>query len=919
MHEHPPDAAARLTRAALLRRFDRALLRAALELSADEAEAIVGGAAVEALGGGWFRLRPEVAARAAAQLRAGSPADEAAIHRRAFEHYLARLRGAGRGPADEDECMHHLDALYILEGAQGQWAQLVAHAGAARGARITQRRHLQRLAMVEGYSAIYQMEIERGEAILAELLGEEVIDPDVRVKALKGLADGASYRGRYGEAIARYERMHQAASAAGDQVYQGLALLNMGAVYQELDQSELALEQCERSLALFRAGGDRQREGYALYHAALYSLFVGRWDAARRYSTAAEEQFERLGLRGYLGFVHWVQGFLADIFDDVAAAEAAYLRALAAAEQPPHGHPTLAADTLLHLGLLAHSQGRLGAALAHYDRALAQAARLDREHQVCLLHFRRGQAFELLGRPGRAFLAYRAAIRGVERMGGSTTREDVKISLLGTTQQIYEAMVLLCLSFRERPGGAAWVARALHYVERARSRTFLDALARKAGDAQPLAAEAASPATLGEIQQRLPHDALLVEYFTTGVRPRGEHLVARVPPGNRRLRELLVLPARTVAFAIGHDRCEVFFPVLDPNRVRPLADDRHPGRHLLLGAMPVTLYEQLVAPVAALLAGRRLLYLVPHGPIHYVPFAALRTPGGASMLDLSTGGDGAGLALAQAPSATILVRSCLGAPPAGGTAALALGFNDAGGAQPLRFAEAEAEHIAGLLGGATLTGAQPKRERLRSAGRGLRHLHIAGHALFTPRDPLGSWLLLGDGEQLSAREIIGGIDLGVELVTLSSCTSGVSHVVPGDELLGLSRALLYAGAPTIVCTRWEAVDIVALVVMDRFYRELRRHSPAVALRNAQVAVRNMSYAELAQLLAGWVAEGGALAAAIGDPDLLLQEVVMVARSAEGGPAAGEPPAQGIGTAPDPEQRPFAAPLLWAPFMVIGRA
>ena len=79
----------------------------------------------------------------------------------------------------------------------------------------------------------------------------------------------------------------------------------------------------------------------------------------------------------------------------------------------------------------------------------------------------------------------------------------------------------------------------------------------------------------------------------------------------------------------------------------------------------------------------------------------------------------------------------------------------------------------------------------------MRWLHIAGHARFDPHDPLGSYLLLGDGDKLSARAIIHDLDLAVDLVTLSSCTSGVTHVVPGDELRGLQRALLYAGAPTV--------------------------------------------------------------------------------------------------------------------------
>jgi CHAT domain-containing protein len=224
---------------------------------------------------------------------------------------------------------------------------------------------------------------------------------------------------------------------------------------------------------------------------------------------------------------------------------------------------------------------------------------------------------------------------------------------------------------------------------------------------------------------------------------------------------------------------------------------------------------------------------------------------------------------------------------------LALGYNDQGD-ERLRFAEAEARHIARQLNGAALVGPAPKSEPLIAAGQQARWLHIAGHAVFKPEDPLSSELRLGAGDSLSARTIMQRLDLRVDLVTLSACTSGLSHVVPGDELLGLQRALLYAGAPTVVCTLWEAADMVALLIMERFYAGLLAgQSPAAALRAAQVAVREMSGRELAEILRRWRTES---ADAIGAAD----ELPVVS----------------------PDQydiRPFSEPLYWATFMLIGRA
>lgn len=924
-----PERRALLARCAPLRRFDRDILCELLGCDPATADALLASPEVEPFGEG-FHLRPTVASVFREQLLADDPHAEAALHSQAFALYLARLQrvpGAARAIADEDECLYYLDALFMHLANRLQWQTLRRYAVQALRARPQRLKHRRRLIAFAGYAAIRLQKYARGETLLTGLLGAAELEPDVKLKAIKALADGSWFRSRYGEAAVRYEQLYQAAREVGDATYQGMALLNRSIVFHELGVYDRALDGAERSLAILRASGDQTRAAHALYHVALYSLHLGRWDAARDSWDEAAIQYERLGLLNYLGFISWCQGLLAHIFGDAAASEAAYLRGLAIAESTDDEEPSLALDSYVNLGALHHSFGDHLRALDAYERALAYARRLDRDHQICLIHFRRGQVFERLGRPGRAFLAYRSAIAYAERVGATTTREDIKIGLLGTTQQVYEAMVLLCAAFHERGGKVDWAAQAFGYVERARSRAFLDALAQKSSSVQLDWLEAAAPASLPEIQAGLPDDALLIEYFTTGVLPRGEFLINRLPPANRALRDLLALQPQVLAFAIDRRRCTLFEPALDPNRLRPLLGDRHPGRHLLLGSLPRTLHEQLIAPAAPLLAAKRLLYLVPHGPLHYIPFAALRTPAGGYLIDRPEGDPAGGLALAQAPSATILVRSCLGRPRAGGAGSVALGFNDAQGPQPLRFAEAEAEHVAGLLGGQAWTGAQPKGERLRSAG-GLRCLHIASHALFTPGDPLGSWLLLGEEDRLSAREIIERFDLQVDLVILSSCTSGISHVVPGDELLGLPRGLLYAGAPTVVCTRWEAIDLVALLVMDRFYAELHHHSPAVALRNAQLAVRELTLEQLARTLEAWRAQGGALAAAIGDPAQLLAELTLVARDALAEPerpttdpratVAAAPPIRPARPA-DPQARPFAAPLLWAPFMVIGRA
>ena len=81
-------------------------------------------------------------------------------------------------------------------------------------------------------------------------------------------------------------------------------------------------------------------------------------------------------------------------------------------------------------------------------------------------------------------------------------------------------------------------------------------------------------------------------------------------------------------------------------------------------------------------------------------------------------------------------------------------------------------------------------------------------------------------------------DLAAEIVVLSGCGTGLSVVEGGDELIGLVRGLLYAGARTVVATLWDAQDRSTLRFMEAFYRRLPSAlHPAAALQQAMLELR----------------------------------------------------------------------------------
>ena len=80
-----------------------------------------------------------------------------------------------------------------------------------------------------------------------------------------------------------------------------------------------------------------------------------------------------------------------------------------------------------------------------------------------------------------------------------------------------------------------------------------------------------------------------------------------------------------------------------------------------------------------------------------------------------------------------------------------------------------------------------------------------------------------------------GLDLPGALVTLSACESGRSGVIAGDEVLGLTRAFLGAGAATLVVSLWLAQDTTTAALMEHWYERMGEGvGRAAALRAAQL-------------------------------------------------------------------------------------
>lgn len=254
--------------------------------------------------------------------------------------------------------------------------------------------------------------------------------------------------------------------------------------------------------------------------------------------------------------------------------------------------------------------------------------------------------------------------------------------------------------------------------------------------------------------------------------------------------------------------------------------DRHAAQRLERTHQALaSLHQHLLAPFAAALGKVDELVLLPHRSLHTLPWAALAGPDGPLV---------ARLALVLAPSLSAWrqfeQRPALSPAPA---RALVLGV---GGAQ-LPGVRDEARRVADLFGAGSrcLLDDQASLAAWAREAPAAELLHLACHASARADNPDFSAMHLHDG-LLSLHEVAAR-PLQARLVVLSACDTLISQVAPGDELLGLARGFLLAGARAVLATLWSVPDRSTADCMLAFHQGLAQGlPPARALQQAQQQV-----------------------------------------------------------------------------------
>ncbi len=252
------------------------------------------------------------------------------------------------------------------------------------------------------------------------------------------------------------------------------------------------------------------------------------------------------------------------------------------------------------------------------------------------------------------------------------------------------------------------------------------------------------------------------------------------------------------------------------------------------------LFNLLVQPALSHIKGKELI-IVPHDVLHYLPFQALLAPDGQYLIEKYPISYLSSASLMQFTQEKRKARGELSSILGQGGKVLTFGNPDLGDPKmSLAFAGIEAKEIKSLYPQSTIYLEKDATEEKAKALVGDSDIiHFASHAELNENDPLSSAVLLAKSDKedgrLEVREIFG-MDLKASLVVLSACETGLGKLSSGDELVGLTRAFIYAGTPSVVASLWNVEDSSTAQLMASFYKNLKTMTKVEALRQAQLSL-----------------------------------------------------------------------------------
>lgn len=817
--------------------------------------------------------------------------NEAARH---FEE-AATFFGRGYDPRSREFCLTCLEIIRLQElGRADRQAGLCYQAldrlskavalGRELGLPDLETKCLRQLSLTHlemGDLALFLEKTQRGLA-LAAMINHRA----EQVRALNNIGVYYQQRFDYSRAAGYLEKALDMARTAGDREAEANGLNNLGLVHQELGNIDRAYFYFSEALARDQAG--QALDPVALDLANIGSVLCRRAvdQASRPDLVEARDALQKsLAIQGRRPPDPKIEfttlnnlGVVLNELGDYLGARERFTQALRIAEERPEGVER--AHAFVNIAASYLNEGNLTEARAFYRASHQAGARSSLENVLMESCFGLGQCAERSGDPESALSFYRDSIAAIEGVRARLS-EPLMIGFARNKFRVYErAADIVADRARQDPSGRP-KEEMFGLFESAKARALLDSLRDAHADAsgsdiqQRRDRQKAMARNISELASRLKRGpmspaqelALKVELereeeesvrLSVEINRAGPEPTASWGRDLRRLGEIQELlaagPSVLLEYFLGERRSYLLRIGATDVKLYELA--ARAGLERSLRAYLKSLSDRSLDPKiisdAAERVGREVLpvddevfknaravIVVPDGVLHYLPFEALRIPGGPGRRYLVED-----VVVSYCPSASVLsILKNKASPRSWDKEVLAVG-PPAHSEHPLPFGRREVRGIARSFAAGTvdtLVGEDADESSLKVRPlSGYRIIHFACHGDLDEAFPLRSSLVLSatagsdDDGLLQVREIYG-LKLRAELVVLSACQTGRGRLERSEGPLALARPFFFAGARAVIASLWSINDRSTSLFMDELYREISAgRSAAESLRAAKI-------------------------------------------------------------------------------------
>jgi CHAT domain-containing protein len=652
------------------------------------------------------------------------------------------------------------------------------------------------IGLLDGQARMRLGKWTAAESKLNDAVGQAAALGD-RFRQAKGWNDlgmGGLIRGRWDEALARFERVLAFTDLEQMTIY-AAALSNAGLCYARLGEFDRALVVQRRAVDLYARRGKRGDFASALGELGnTYAQQGAPASALEFYQQALAVTNEmKLQAPGALWAGNLASANIA--LGDWTAAERFNDEARRLKEASRTGN---LAHNILNAAQIARGRGQLDAAERLFQQTLETGAP-DLEVSWSA-HAGLADIAIARAQPAAAARHFEAALASIEKTRAELLKTDYKLTFLTRLIQFYRSYVDALVDQGQ-------AERALEIAESSRGRV----LAARNNQAAPAAVSAAA---LRQAAGR--SHAVLLSYWLA---PARSYLWVVTADGVRCLR---LPPAKDIEALVRQYKDTVNNAFADP-LASATAGDR--------------LFDLLVRPAASVMPAGTHVVIAADGALHGINFETLPVAGATRhywIEDVEIQATPGLAMLSAAPGAAVEAPSLLliGDPVPHAPEFPALKYASAEIANVSKHfpRDAVVTFTSDRASPAAYQGATPER---------FTFVHFTAHAAPNMQSPLDSAVILsgpGDRFKLYARDV-AQVPLHASLVTVSACRSAGERAYSGEGLVGFAWAFLRAGASRVIAGLWDVDDRSTAELMDHLYSGMAAGQTAArALREAKLSM-----------------------------------------------------------------------------------